>query len=90
MAAVYPWLDHVASALHGEDWLFVGGAMTQLHCALSEIGYGRSTNDVDAGQRGGEVGRKRVCADHTYALTITKSLQSELCFAPPIPGRTFK
>lgn len=47
MDHVYPWLDHVASALHGEDWLLVGGAMTQLHCALNEVGYGRSTDDVD-------------------------------------------
>ncbi|MDK8664330.1 hypothetical protein [Corynebacterium coyleae] len=33
----------VASALDGEDWLLVGGAMTHLHCALNEVGYARPT-----------------------------------------------
>lgn len=47
MGGVYPWLHQVASALDGEDWLLVGGAMTQLHCALSHVGYGRTTEDVD-------------------------------------------
>ena len=37
----------VASALDGEDWLLVGGAMTHLHCALNEVGYARPTEDVD-------------------------------------------
>lgn len=47
MSDVYPWLHRVASALDGEDWLLVGGAMVQLHCTLSDVGYGRSTEDVD-------------------------------------------
>lgn len=40
-------LESVASALDGEDWLLVGGAMTHLHCALNEVGYARPTEDVD-------------------------------------------
>ena len=47
MDGVYPGLHQVASALDGEDWLLVGGAMTQLHCPLNDVGYGRSTEDVD-------------------------------------------
>lgn len=47
MGDAYPWLCQVASALDGEDWLLVGGAMTQLHCTLRDVGYGRSTQDVD-------------------------------------------
>ena len=47
VGGVYPGLHQVAAVLDGEDWLLVGGAMTQLHCTLNDVGYGRSTEDVD-------------------------------------------
>ena len=44
---IFPHVAEVAGILEGEDWLLVGGAMTQVHCALHGITYERPTTDVD-------------------------------------------
>lgn len=46
-ADILPHVAEVAEILDGEDWLLVGGAMTQVHCAIGEVVYERPTSDVD-------------------------------------------
>lgn len=45
--SIFPHLLEVADALEGEDWLLVGGAMTQVHCHMRDVEYARPTRDVD-------------------------------------------
>lgn len=44
---IFPHVAEVAEILEGLDWLLVGGAMTQVHCAMHGITYERPTTDVD-------------------------------------------
>lgn len=47
IADAFPTVAEVVDVLSGEDWLLVGGAMTQLHCAIQTVEYARPTEDVD-------------------------------------------
>lgn len=46
-ANIFQHVAEAAEILDGQDWLLVGGAMTQVHCVLGEVTYERPTSDVD-------------------------------------------